>query len=194
MSYYSFLSRGASIAGPWENQNTCDHLWRYVSLRHTTNQRGCKLGQWVRLLPNAWSTMLWTRPPLKKGRRAIGDRLFPVVGCTSYTCHHPASHVFCATVLRPASIMRYQPNEKLTFGRRSSFLKELGPFNRMLSHEKGPIGRWGWENPVRGPHPANLVVLVFMNLYPSRQLPNVYVTLRFSDYNKIKLVLWKRFS
>jgi len=46
-----------------------------------------------------------------------------------------------APIRRPTSIMQYQPYEKLTFGRRSSFLKELGPFNRMLSHEKGPVGR-----------------------------------------------------
>ena len=76
-------------------------------------------------------------------------------------------------IRRPTSIMQYQPYEKLTFGRRPRLLKEFGPLSRMLSHEKGPVGRGGRENPVGGPHLANPVVLINLDLYPSRQLPNV---------------------
>jgi len=47
-----------------------------------------------------------------------------------------------APVRRPTSIMQYQPNKKLAFGRRSRLLKDFGPFNRMLSNVSVPQD-WG---------------------------------------------------
>jgi len=69
------------------------------------------------------------------------------------------------TLIRhPTSIMEYQPNKELAFRWSPWFVEDLSSFDWMLTNEEGSIGGRSGENFIRGPHPANSVVPVELNL------------------------------